>query len=178
MVWDASDFRSNGIILWSFAATPRSEKELNKYNLLRILSLEQNNRHFAYSIFKLSLSSHLLHIVMEIAGLILGLRPANERRSYFVTTSWETALRCNDDCHWLGANLESTLKLHCRYIFNRHHWPAVVMAAVVRRQQANKERVKLIKCLNVKTVGILYMAFCYFIQHLGLVILEYFFECT
>ena len=31
-------------------------------------------------------------------GLILGLRPANERRHYFI---------CNDVSHWLGASLES-----------------------------------------------------------------------
>ena len=149
MVWDASDFCSNGITLWSFAATPRSEKELNKYNLLRILSLEQSNRHFAYLIFKLFLPSHLLHIVMEIAGLILGLRPANERRRYFVTTSWETVLLCNDDSHWLGAKLESALKLYCRYFFNRYYWPAVVMGAVVRRQQVYREQRKKDNITNI-----------------------------
>ena len=34
-----------------------------------------------------------------IPGLILGLRPANERQRYFVTAS-----------HWLGANLESGMR--------------------------------------------------------------------
>ena len=60
------------------------------------------------------------------SGLIPGLRPVNERRRYFVTTSligwaqaWadsrlapsqlETAILCNDVSHWLGASLESTL---------------------------------------------------------------------
>ena len=46
-------------------------------------------------------------------GLILGLRPANERRCYNVMPSligwaqtwWETLLHCNDISHWLGANL-------------------------------------------------------------------------
>ena len=37
------------------------------------------------------------------SGLILGLRPANERRRYFVTQS-------NAVSHWLGTSLESALK--------------------------------------------------------------------
>ena len=65
----------------------------------------------------------------QSAGLILGLRPANERRRYKVTSSligwaqtwnqpwvsrlvpsqWETSLQSNAISHWLGANLESAL---------------------------------------------------------------------
>ena len=36
-----------------------------------------------------------------VSGLILGLRQTNE-----------TALHCNDVSHWLGANLESVLRIH------------------------------------------------------------------
>ena len=65
-------------------------------------------------------------IQRSITGLILGLRPASERRRYFVTASlfgwvqawadsrlvpsqWETALLCNDVSHWLGTSLKSAL---------------------------------------------------------------------
>ena len=47
------------------------------------------------------------------SGLILGLRPANERRRYFVTTSfigW-AQIQNHDVFHWLGANLELALRL-------------------------------------------------------------------
>ena len=48
--------------------------------------------------------------IISISGLILGLRPANERRRYFGTSSligWV----CNDVSHWLGANPESDLNI-------------------------------------------------------------------
>ena len=44
--------------------------------------------------------SYYRWVIIGLAGLILGLCPANERRCYFVTTSLS---------HWLGANLESVL---------------------------------------------------------------------
>ena len=44
-------------------------------------------------------------VIKSNTGLILGLRPANERRRYFVPT----ALLCTDVSHWLGASLESAL---------------------------------------------------------------------
>ena len=59
--------------------------------------------------WNLKMSSGQIHST----GLILGLRPADERRRYFVTTSligwaqsqWETVLLCNDVSDWLGASL-------------------------------------------------------------------------
>ena len=71
------------------------------------------------------------HALMNMfPGLILGLRPANERRRYKVTPSliaghkprfspvddsrlapsqWETSLQSNAVSHWLAANLDSAL---------------------------------------------------------------------
>ena len=46
----------------------------------------------------LFIMKHTVKLILEVSGLILGLRPANERRRYFVMTS-----------HWLGASLESAL---------------------------------------------------------------------
>ena len=63
---------------------------------------------------------------VEQSRLILGLRTANERRRYKVTTSdigqsnadsrfapsqWETALQSTDVSHWLGASLKSALTI-------------------------------------------------------------------
>ena len=48
----------------------------------------------------------------HVSGLILGLRPANERRRYKVTPS-----------HWLGANLESALCFLCLLALDWHVAP-------------------------------------------------------
>ena len=37
--------------------------------------------------------------------------------SRFAPSQWETALLCNDICHWLGTNLESALKIVIRLSF-------------------------------------------------------------
>ena len=63
-----------------------------------------------------SLVDVVLHWIY-IAGLILGLRPANERRRYKVTPS-----------HWLGANLESAL-----YCVQQH----MLMSNLYVRNNAN-----------------------------------------
>ena len=45
--------------------------------------------------------NHFSVLAYDIAGLILGL------------CQWETALLCNDVCHWQGASLEWALILYC-----------------------------------------------------------------
>ena len=57
-------------------------------------------------------------IYVGYTGLILGLRPAKDRRRYktFAPSQWETALLCNDVSHWLGANLESTMGICTNFL--------------------------------------------------------------
>ena len=58
---------------------------------------------YVWALDSFTVSSHSLNYRQGyITKLILGLRPANE-----------TALLCNDVCHWLGASLESGLYYHC-----------------------------------------------------------------
>ena len=81
-------------------------------------------------------------------GLILVLRPANDRRHYFVASSlidwaltwfysrfapseWEMELLWNDISHWLGTHLESALFTgldfvsinHFQYVIMAYIWP-------------------------------------------------------
>ena len=55
------------------------------------------------------------------AGLILGLRPANERRCYFVPSQWETTLLCSDVSH-SSTGRKSRISPATGTIFPRSHW--------------------------------------------------------
>ena len=46
----------------------------------------------------------------------------NRVDSRFEPSQWETVLLCNDICHWLGANLESTLDKETEVPKPRQNW--------------------------------------------------------
>ena len=68
-------------------------------------------------------------------GLILGLRPANQRRSYCAPSQWETSLQSNFFSHRLGANLESAMK-YTPEATCKENMPTIVSTAVNADGQA------------------------------------------